>query len=145
MLGPVPLRAARWLLPLRTGGATPLVPGVECLVDGQFDAGRGPGGALDLDVAFLGAAGAAQVVGFAQFLDRPAGLLVVGDRVVFGLQSDGLALFWVGDVAGGAGGFFNSSVGGKGGTGAPEQDDSAGPGFVAPGPGGRGRFGTTSR
>ncbi|WP_437050528.1 hypothetical protein [Streptomyces sp. enrichment culture] len=65
-----------------------------------FDAGGGAGGALDLDVAFLGAAGAAQVVGLAELLDHPALLLVVGGGEPFGVLLDGLALLEVGDAAG---------------------------------------------
>ena len=58
-----------------------------------------PGGAFDLYMEFFRAAGAAQVVGLAQPLDRPAVLLVVGYRVVLGVQFDGSAFLRVGDVA----------------------------------------------
>ncbi|WP_436839880.1 hypothetical protein [Streptomyces albogriseolus] len=79
-----------------------LAPGVQDLVDGEFDASGGAGGALDLDVAFLGAAEAAQVVGLAELLDRPALSFVVGGSQLFGVLLDGLALLGVGDVAGAA-------------------------------------------
>ncbi|WP_406375688.1 hypothetical protein OG788_39075 [Streptomyces sp. NBC_00647] len=61
-----------------------------------------PVGAFDFDVAFLAAAGAAQVVGLAEAFDVPAAAFVVGDGMVFGVLFDGGALFRVGDVAGAA-------------------------------------------
>ncbi|WP_437045103.1 hypothetical protein [Streptomyces sp. enrichment culture] len=53
-----------------------LVPGVQDLVNGEFDAVGGAGDALD--VAFVGAAGAAQVVRLAALLNRRPTLLEEG-------------------------------------------------------------------
>lgn len=79
-----------------------LVPGVQDLVDGEFDAVGGAGRALDLYVAFLGASGTAQVVGLAELLDRPALCLVVDGGEFFGVLLNGFALLGIGDVAGSA-------------------------------------------
>jgi hypothetical protein len=53
-------------------------------------------------VAFLRASGAAQVVGLAQLLDRPAVRCIAGDGDLFGVLLNDLSLLGVGDVAGAA-------------------------------------------
>ncbi len=53
-------------------------------------------------LAQVGAAGAAQVIGLVELLNGPALCLVVIDREAFGVFVDGLALLGVGGVAGAA-------------------------------------------